>query len=67
VSWWHTAGMTNPAPGNPRPQKPRFGEIWFDDAGEMLAWDGSAWVLYEDLESWPGGDDADPFGVMRDI
>ena len=58
--------MTNPAPGNARPQNPKFGEIWFDGAGEMLAWDGSAWVLYQDLPPWPGSDDADPFGVIRD-
>jgi hypothetical protein len=57
--------MTNPPPGNPKPQNPKFGSIWFDDAGEMLAWDGSGWVLYEDLPAWPGGD-AEPFGVIRD-
>ena len=58
--------MTDLAPDNPRPQKPRFGETWFDDAGEMLAWDGTAWVLYEDLPAWPGSDDADPFAIIRD-
>ena len=58
--------MANPPPGNPKPQDPQFGAIWFDDADEMLAWDGSAWVPYEDLPAWPGGDDPDPFGVIRD-
>jgi hypothetical protein len=57
--------MTNPPPGNPQPQNPRFGSIWFNAAGEMLAWDGSAWVLYEDLPTWPGGDDTDPLGIIR--
>lgn len=58
--------MTNPPSGNPQPQNPRFGSIWFDGAGEMFAWDGSVWVPYEDLPTWPGGDDADPYGVIRD-
>jgi hypothetical protein len=53
--------MTSPPPDNPK-----FGAVWFDDAGDMLAWDGSAWVPYEDLPAWPGGDDPDPFGVIRD-
>ncbi len=58
--------MANPPPtNNPQPQNPRFGSIWFDDADEMRAWDGSEWVLYENLPAWPGGDEADPYGVVR--
>jgi hypothetical protein len=58
--------MANPPISNPQPRNPQFGAIWFDGADGMLAWDGSAWVPYEDLPPWPGGDDADPFGVIRD-
>jgi hypothetical protein len=63
----HTSGMTNSPPVNPKPQNPKFGAVWFDDADGMLAWDGSAWVPYEDLPAWPGGGDPDPSGVIRDV
>lgn len=60
--------MANPAPGEspPPPSNPRFGAIWWDQSGEMLAWDGTEWVLYEDLPPAPDGDNADPFGIIRD-
>jgi hypothetical protein len=58
--------MTNPPPVDPRPENPKFGAVWFDNTGDILAWDGSEWVPYEDLPAWPGDDDPDPFGVIRD-
>jgi hypothetical protein len=59
--------MATPPPVNPQPENPEFGAIRFGDGDELLAWDGSAWVRYEDLPAWPGGDDPDPFGVIRDV
>jgi len=58
--------MANPPPGNPKPQNPQFGAIWIDDADRIFAWDGSEWVYYEDLPAWPGGDDPDALGIIRD-
>jgi hypothetical protein len=63
---WHTADVANPPQGNFPPRKPRFWDIQFDDAGDMLAWDGSGWVRYEDLPAWPSGVDTDPHGLIRE-
>jgi hypothetical protein len=40
----HTAGMENPAPKNPQ-----VNQTWVDDDGVLYVWDGTDWVLYEDL------------------
>jgi hypothetical protein len=50
---------------NMPPDNPKFGAIWFNEDNEMLAWDGSGWVSYEDLPPWPGAD-PDPLGVTRE-
>jgi hypothetical protein len=52
--------MTTPNP----PEKPRFGQTWYSDADGLLAWDGTDWVLYEDM---PDGPDGDPNWLMRDL
>ena len=40
----HTAGMKNPPPKNPR-----VNQTWVDDDGVLHVWDGTDWLLYEDL------------------
>jgi len=57
--------MTNPLPGDPEPENPKFGNLWLKSAQETLAWDGSAWVPYEDVPPWPGAGDPDPWGFIR--
>jgi hypothetical protein len=51
-------GMTTPQP----PDKPRFGQTYYSDADGLLAWDGTAWVLFEDM---PEGPDDDPNWLIR--
>jgi hypothetical protein len=45
------------------PEKPRFGQIWYSDADGLLAWDGTAWVPYEDI---PDGPFTDSNWLIRD-
>jgi hypothetical protein len=34
---------------NSPPEDPKVRQTWVDDDGELLIWDGSAWVPYEDF------------------
>ena len=34
---------------NPPPKSPRVNQTWVDDACVLHVWDGTDWVLYEDL------------------
>jgi hypothetical protein len=33
----------------PPPKNPRVNQTWVDDDGVLHVWDGTDWVLYEDL------------------
>jgi hypothetical protein len=50
--------MTTPKP----PDGTRFGQTEYSDADGLLAWDGTAWVQFEDM---PDGPDDDPNWLMR--
>jgi hypothetical protein len=58
---WHTSGMANPQPPDPRVEK-----TWVNDAGELFVSDGTGWMPYEDLPDWPDDDDLDPKALYRD-